>query len=212
MNFFRDGNGNFPQGNAVWGVVAGIVTNNQDPDNLGRVKVKIPYLTGSEESNWARVASLMAGKERGAFFLPEVGDEVLLAFECGDITHPYVIGALWNGVDKPPGTNSDGQNDLRFLKSRSGHLIRLDDKDGAEKIEIIDKTGKNTITIDTKANTIRIAAEQDIEITASNGKIVLSARDLEFKSTASTKVEASAAMNLKATGKMTVKRAMVEIN
>lgn len=196
----------------LFGVMIGIVTNNQDPDGLGRVKVKIPRLSGDDESNWARVATFMAGKERGAFFLPEVEDEVLVAFECGDINMPYIIGALWNGVDKPFETNSDGKNDKRVIKSRSGHLIRLDDKDGAEMIEIIDKTGNNLITLDAKNNKITISSDKDIELSASKGKVTISAQDVEIKSSAATKVEAGAGMDLKASANMTIKGAMVEIN
>lgn len=194
------------------GVMTGIVTNNQDPEKLGRVKVKLPRLSGDDESNWARIATLMAGKDRGAFFLPEVNDEVLVAFECGDINLPCIIGALWNGQDKPFETNSDGKNDKRVIKSRSGHLIRLDDKDGAEKIEIIDKSGKNLITIDTKSNRITISSDKDIELSAKKGKITINAQDIELKSSASTKVESGAGMDLKASAKMTVKGATVEIN
>jgi uncharacterized protein involved in type VI secretion and phage assembly len=196
----------------LWGVMVGIVTNNQDPDKLGRVKVKIPRLSEKDESNWARIATFMAGKERGAFFLPEVDDEVLVAFEEGDINLPYIIGALWNGVDKPFETNSDGKNDKRVIKSRSGHLIRLDDKDGNEKIEIIDKTGNNLITIDTKNNKITISSDKDIELSATKGKVTINAQDIEIKSSAATKVEAGAGMDLKASQKMTVKGMTVEIN
>lgn len=196
----------------LMGVMVGIVTNNQDPDGLGRVKVKIPRLSGDDESNWARIATFMAGKERGAFFLPEVDDEVLVAFECGDINMPYIVGALWNGVDKPFETNSDGKNDKRVIKSRSGHLIRLDDKDGAEKIEIIDKTGNNLITIDTKNNKITISSDKDIELSASKGKVTINAQDVEIKSSASTKVEAGAGMDLKASANLTIKGATVGIN
>lgn len=101
----------------IYGVVVGIVTNNKDTEKLGRVKVKIPRLSGEDESNWARVTSFMAGKERGAFFLPEVDDEVLVAFEYGDINMPYVIGSLWNGKDVPPENNSDGKNNIRVIRS-----------------------------------------------------------------------------------------------
>ena len=108
----------------IFGVVTGVVTNIEDPDSMGRVKVMIPRMTGqSDESAWARVATFMAGPGRGAFFLPEVDDEVLLAFEYGDPSMPYVIGALWNGQDAPPETNSDGKNDIRVIKSRSGHKM-----------------------------------------------------------------------------------------
>ena len=138
------------------GVVVGLVLDNQDPDGLGRVKINLPEPSEDEIGHWARVASPMAGGGRGMFFLPEKNDEVLVAFEQGDITRPYLLGALWNGKDKPPESNSDGENNLRLIKSRSGHLVRLDDSDGAEKIEIIDKSGENSVTIDTASNTISI--------------------------------------------------------
>ncbi len=196
----------------IYGVVVGIVTDNKDPDKLGRVKVKIPRISGEDESNWARVASFMAGKERGAFFLPEVDDEVLVAFEYGDINIPYIIGSLWNGKDTPPLTNDDGKNNIRMIKSRSGHIIRLDDTDGKEKIEIVDKTGNNMIVVDTKDKKISIKSDKDIEISAPNGKVTIEARDIEAKSSASTKVEASAGMDLKASGTMNIKGATVNIN
>ncbi len=196
----------------IYGVVVGIVTNNKDPDSLGRVKVKIPRISGEDESNWARVISFMAGKERGAFYLPEVDDEVLVAFEYGDINIPYVIGSLWNGKDKPPITNDDGKNNFRIIKSRSGHIIRLDDTDGKEKIEIVDKTEKNMIIIDSKENKISIKSEKDIEISAPNGKVTIEATNIEAKSSASAKIEASSSMDLKASGTMTVKGATVNIN
>ena len=154
----------------------------------------------------------MAGKERGAFFLPEVNDEVLVAFEHGDINMPYVIGSLWNGVDKPPETNSDGKNNIRMIKSRSGHIIRLNDKDGEEKIEIIDKSEKNSIEISTKDNKISIKSDKDIEISAPNGKLTIEAKDIEIKSSASTKVEAGAGMDVKASATMNIKGATVNIN
>ncbi|VVB91089.1 Uncharacterised protein [uncultured archaeon] len=196
----------------ITGVVIGIVTNNKDPDDLGRVKVKFPWLSDSDESNWARIVSPMAGKERGIYFLPEVDDEVLVAFEFGDINMPYVIGSLWKGKDKPPQTNSDGKNNMRIIKSRSGHLIKLDDTDGAEKIEIIDSSEKNKIVIDAKNEKISIISSKDISISAPNGKVTIEANDIEAKSNASTKIEASAGMDLKASGNMNVKGATVNLN
>ena len=195
----------------IYGVITGIVTNNQDPDELGRVKIKIPRISGEDESNWARVISFMAGKDRGAFFLPEVDDEVLVAFECGNINMPYVIGSLWNGEDVPPETNSDGENNIRIIKSRSGHIIKLDDTDGEEKIEIVDKNENNMIIIDTKNEKISIKSNKDIEISAPNGKIIMDAKDIEITSSASTKIEASS-VDLEASGNTNIKGATVNIN
>ena len=91
--------------NRFFGVTLGLVTNNQDPEKLGRIKVKFPWLSDEDESNWARIITPMAGDDRGMFFLPEVDDEVLVAFEQGDMRFPFVLGSLWNGQDKPPETN-----------------------------------------------------------------------------------------------------------
>jgi uncharacterized protein involved in type VI secretion and phage assembly len=138
----------------------------------------------------------MAGSDRGTFFLPEEQDEVLVAFEQGDISRPYIIGALWNGKDKPPNTNADGKNNLRFIKSRSGHLIRFDDTKDKEKIEIIDKSGKNSIAIDTANNAIAIKSAKDISIEAPQGTIKLSAQKIEISSTAETEIKAKGGLNL----------------
>lgn len=195
------------------GVVIGIVTNNKDPDELGRVRVSFPWFSDDDESEWARVASLMAGNDRGMFFLPEVDDEVLVAFEQGDIRRPYIIGSLWNGVDVVPAEfSNDGENNVRLIKSRSGHLIKLDDTDGSEKIEIIDKAGTNLLVIDTAENTITITADKDIVLSAPQGKISLNAQDVEIISSAATKVEAGSDMNLEASGTTTLAGATVNIN
>ena len=193
-------------------MTVGIVTNNQDPDNLGRVKVRFPWLSDTEESHWARVLTPMAGKERGLYCLPEVEDEVLVAFEHGMMEFPYVLGGLWNGKDAPPATNGDGKNNLRVLKSRSGHLITLDDTDGAEKIQVTDKTGKNMIVIDSKKNTILITADADITLEAPNGKLKLSGKGIEINSQAEIKIEASQNVDVKAGPQLNLKGNLVNIN
>jgi uncharacterized protein involved in type VI secretion and phage assembly len=155
----------------------------------------------------------MAGSERGSFFLPEVHDQVLVAFEQGDINRPYILGALWDAQDRPPDTNANGENNLRFIKSRSGHLIRLDDTDGAEKIEIIDKSGNHSITIDTANNAISIQSSQDINLEAPQGKITLSAQTIEISSTADTKVQAQGGLELDGSpGNTDIKGTLVNLN
>ena len=196
----------------IYGVVVGLVTNNEDPEGLGRVKVKFPWLSDEDESEWARVATPMAGNDRGIYFLPEVDDEVLVVFEHGDVRFPYIIGALWNGKDKPPATNENGKNNLRVIKSRSGHVIRLNDEEGQETIEIIDKTANNSIVIDTATNTIAITTNGDIILSASQGKIELEAQNIEIKSSADTKVEADGGMELTASSTMNLKGQTINLN
>lgn len=195
-----------------YGVTIAEVTNNKDEEGLGRVKVKFPWLSDTDESFWARILTPMAGKAYGMYFLPEVGDEVLVAFEHGMIEFPYILGGLWNGKDKPPDTNSDGKNNKRVIKSRSGNIIRLDDTEGEEKIEIIDKSGKNSIVISTKDNKITIAADADITIQSSQGKLKLSGKGIEIDSQAEIKITASQNMDLKAGPQLNIKGNIVNIN
>ena len=188
----------------IYGVAVGIVSNNKDPMNLGRVRMKFPWLSDDHESGWARMTSLMAGSGRGAYFLPEVNDEVLVAFEHGDVRFPYVIGGMWNGQDSPPANNSDGQNNIRVIQSRSGHIIRLDDTDGGEKIEIIDKTGSNSLTIESSSNNITITCLGTLKLQATQG--------IEITSEASVKIQATADLDMEATGNATLTGTMVNIN
>src|SRR5262249_39658789 len=124
----------------------------------------------------------------------------------------YVVGALWNSQDTPPASNSDGKNNLRVLRSRSGHIVKLNDEDGKETVEIVDKTQKNSIVIDTASNSITITSDKDITLKAANGTIRLDAEAIAVKSSADAKVEAGGGMDLKASGTMNVKGATVNIN
>lgn len=138
----------------VNGVVVGLVTNVNDPEKLGRVKVAFPWLEASYESDWTRIATLMAGDGRGSFFMPEVNDEVLLAFEHGDSRFPYVIGFLWNGKDKPP---TEHVRD-RMLKSKNGHTIRFLDSTptaGDQGGIVIEDANHNVISLSNAQISIR---------------------------------------------------------
>ena len=197
------------QNNVFNGVTIGLVTNNKDPDGLGRVKVKFPWLSQDDESYWARVLTPMAGNDRGIYFLPEVDDEVLVAFEQGDMNSPYILGSLWNGQDKPPAKNDDGKNNQRVIKSRSGHQIILDDTEGKEQIIIKDKTGKNQILINSKENKMNIKVEKDLTI-ETKGKIILKSSDddmsiecknLSIKTQQNYQLEAGANCTIKAKSK-----------
>ncbi len=205
----------------VRGVVTAMVTNLNDPENLGRVKVKYAWL-GEVESDWVRVASPMAGAGRGLYYLPEVNDEVLVAFEQGDVNRPYIVGALWSTQDKPPKPNSEvcknGKVNERILKSRSGHMVILDDADGQEKITIQDKTGKNKIVIDSKNNTITINVDKDLSSEAkgattiqSTGKITLKSSDDLSIECRNLVIKAQVNANVEARAGVTVKNASAQI-
>ncbi len=177
-------------------VCIGVVTNNRDPDGLGRVKVKLPWLGDDVESTWARVAAPMAGQGRGFFYLPEVNDEVLVAFEHGDVNRPYVLGALWNGRDSPPeGTGGDavdgsGQVVQRIIKTRAGHLVVLDDTAGGGGITIQDRAG-NKIVVDTGSNAMQVKAQGDITIEGTTGVTVKSSGPVTVKGTPKATVDAA---------------------
>lgn len=183
----------------VYGVVTAIVTNNKDPEKMGRVKVNYPWLAESDESYWARIATMMAGDDRGTYFIPEVDDEVLVAFEHGDIHYPYIIGALWNGKDQVHENNDDGENNLRVIKSRSGHKVIFDDTDSNEKIIIVDNTENRKIVMDSNAKTIDIINEDgDINIKAGGNINIETDKNFHVKASQNIKEEASVNIDLKA--------------
>ncbi|MGB7983474.1 MAG: VgrG-related protein [Candidatus Nanopelagicales bacterium] len=171
------------------GVAIAQVTDVNDPEQQGRVKVKFPWLDDDYVSDWARVACQGAGKDRGWIALPEVGDEVLIAFELQDFDRPVVLGGLYNGVDTlPPGPNelvdgSSGAINRRSLVSRAGHRIDLLDQTGSnEGIRLATKDEKFLIHIDKTNTTITVQADGKVLIEGSQG-ITLDAKtsDLTMK-------------------------------
>jgi uncharacterized protein involved in type VI secretion and phage assembly len=186
------------------GIVIGTVVDLDDPEKLGRVKLKLPQYD-DQQSTWARIASPMAGHNRGFFFRPEVQDEVLVGFENGEIRRPYVLGSLWSKVDTPPPRDNDEtKNNWRFMVSRSGHIFKFDDTEGSEKIEIVDKSGSLKVTFDSSSSKITIESNGDVEIKAPQGAFKVSAQTVD--------IEASGEMKLQASADMTVKGATVNIN
>lgn len=171
------------------GLYPAIVTNSQDPLKMGRVKVRFPWLDDETESWWARVVQPYAGKERGLFFMPEVGDEVIVCFELGDIHQPLVIGGTWNGADEPPEPGDpDGSNHHKVIETRSGHKLHFDDTPGAEFVQLNDSSLNNIVRWDSASNTISITAKTgDIYIKAPQGAINLKAREIFVKATDSAK-------------------------
>jgi uncharacterized protein involved in type VI secretion and phage assembly len=187
------------------GIVIGIVADLDDPEQLGRVRVKFPHLN-DELSDWARLATPMGGKDRGLFMRPEKDDEVLVAHEQGDPRRAYVVGSVWSKVDPPPA--DDGKkvdNNWRFFRSRSGHVMKFDDTSGSERIEIVGKGGGHKLVIDVSGKKIEISCSSgDVAVSAPAGKVSLEAKEVAIK--------ASTTMTLEATGSMTIKGSTVSIN
>lgn len=181
-----------PVSGVMPGLVEGIVEENKDdPAGLGRVRVRFPTLPDAPGSYWARVVTPMAGKERGWVMIPEVDDEVLVAFLQGDINNAIVVGALFNGKDKPPYANEDGDNNLRVFKSRSGHTVTFDDTSGGEKIEMVTSGEAVKVTYDAAGKKLTVVCKGDIELEAAQG-FKVSCTDF--------KVDAKSGVTLQASG------------
>jgi uncharacterized protein involved in type VI secretion and phage assembly len=172
---------------SIDGAVVGIVTNANDPDGVGRVKLKLPWLSDDYESDWARVSYPGAGKDRGLVLVPEVDDEVLVVFEHGDIRRPYVLGGLFNGVDKPKSgatliSSGEGRTEVRELVSRLGHSLTVKDAPDGGGVFVKTKDGKQTVALDTAHSTVRIASNGDIVIEGGGKVTVRASGDLSLES------------------------------
>lgn len=173
-------------GGRWYGAFPALVTDVVDPEGLGRVKIALPWspdTAGARYETWARLATFMAGNNRGSWFIPDVDDEVLIVFEGGDPRRPYVIGSLWNGKDKPPESmDGAGKNFKKVLRSRNGVKLTMDDNDGREQF-ILETPGGQKLTlkdgpgaveiVDSNGNSIKMEAS-GITITAS-AKVTINA-------------------------------------
>jgi uncharacterized protein involved in type VI secretion and phage assembly len=129
--------------NTQFGLHYGIVTQNKDPDNLDRIKVRLPWLDAgdTDQTHWAQLVTPMEGKKFGWYVLPDIDDVVVIAFIAGDISQPVVLGGVWSKTDNSPEPNEDGKNNFRGYRSRVGHRMVFDDS-GATKLWVADKTTK----------------------------------------------------------------------
>lgn len=173
------------EGGPYYGVYVGLVTDVQDPNGQGRVRVRLPWTTDPEGDPfeiWARVATLMAGSDRGTWFIPEPDDEVILAFEGGCVWSPIVVGALWNGVDTPPEV-MDNNNNIRSITSRSGIKVSFDDTDAAVQFTLETPGGQKVVCADTPAS---------IDMTDSNGnQVTLDASGITLSTSANVTINAT---------------------
>jgi len=203
----------------VYEPVIGIVTDNKDPDKLFRVKVKFPSVLDSDSTWWIPVVSLGAGKDRGWFFLPEVNDEVLVAFEHGDFNRPIVIGALWNGTDKPPEEQS-ASNPKRVVVSREGSRIEFDDenntiliKDGGGKGELTFKADDNKLIIEAKSGDVVIQCPDDEMKIVIDKEIEMNAQmNFDVRADQNTNITGKGGATIKASGMLSLAGSMTKIN
>lgn len=202
------------------GVVVGIVTDNDDPDRQGRVKLRFPSLSADYESHWARVAAPGNGASRGMVWIPEVNDEVLVAFEGGDRQRPFVVGGLWNGSDTPPPIEVDnGKLNGRHFVSRDGNQVYMWDKPGnsslgmqtagEEVVLLLSRTDKELSG--TSDGKIVLTATSDIEINAT-GKVKISGDGgVEITSSAQAKLTGSAGVEVGTSGIAKVSGSQVQL-
>ena len=201
------------------GLVEAIVVDNIDPEGMGRVKVKFPLLPEMPESFWARLVMPMAGRERGWMTIPEIEDEVLVAFMHGDINHAIVVGSLFNGVDTPPYANEDLLNNLRVFQSRSGHRLTFDDSIGTERVELILHNEEIRVIWDSSGRTLSVYSGGDIIIEAANtismkcmDFILEASRNIDVSSGLDTNLETGMDCTVNGGAQLTMRAAMTYIN
>jgi phage protein D len=195
-------------GQSIFGVVVAIVTNNDDPEKLGRVKLKFPWLSDSYESDWARITQLGAGPNAGAVFIPEVNDEVLVAFEFGDVRQPYVVGSLYNGKDKPTlgeGLFNQGKVKRSGFVSRKGHKLVFFEDSGKSGIALITSDAKIKVALNETGSEIHIQcqgkvtieSQGDMKLSSQGGLSIQSGGQLEIKGDGGVKVNSNAVVEVK---------------
>jgi uncharacterized protein involved in type VI secretion and phage assembly len=175
-------------GGRWYGCYPATVSDLVDPDGAGRIRITLPWSPdgdGGRYEAWARLTTLFAGKDRGSWFMPENGDEVLVVFEGGDVRRPFVVGALWNGQDSPP-TSADRRNVKKIIKSRNGVVITIEDQDGQEKLRL-ETPGGCSVTLqdgpgvieveDSNGNSVKLEAA-GVTVTAA-AKVSINASQVE---------------------------------
>ena len=197
-------------GGYVKGVAVALVTQNNDPEKLCRVKVSFPWHEEPSESHWARLSVPMAGNDRGVVMIPEVGDEVLVAFDREDLRFPYVLGALWNGKDQPPIANDDGKNDKRIIQSRKKHYLLFDDGESGV-VELLHEKGRKIVFND-DGFSVEDEMGNSIKVDSNSGAMTIEAQGQLNIKAATITIEATGTLELKASATLTIRGGLVNIN
>ncbi len=181
-----------------------VVTDVNDPDKLGRIRVRFYWQDTKSQSPWIRIVNPYAGNSRGAFIIPEVNDEVLVQFEGSNAEKPYVVGSLYNGNAKPDAAWPHKDNNTKAFRTRSGHSVILSDEKGKESITIYDKENTNSIEFDTAKKKLTIYSKGDVNIQGEN--IELSAKkNITLKADGEISEKAMKDISLEATGNINQK-------
>lgn len=208
------------------GILLGVVSDNQDPDELGRVKILIDLLGETITTDWVPILNMSSSPEAGSFFIPEIDARVAVSFIGEGINNPIVLGGIWGEFQKPPlseensgsDLNADGENNLKFIRSRSGQRIIFDDKDGEEKVQIISKDAATRFEFLVADEMINIESDKDITIKA-GGKLSIEAEEAEMTfegglalTTAGMSIEADDAINIKSGSGITAEGNAIKLN
>lgn len=208
------------------GLLMGIVTDNQDPDELGRIKVSIDLLGETITTDWIPILNFYSSPEAGSYFLPDIDTKVIVSFIGKGVYNPIVLGGIWGSFQPPPVSeensgadlNGDGENTLKFIRSRSGQRIIFDDTDGEEKIQIISKDAATRFEFLVADEMVNIESDKDIKIKA-GGKLSIEAEEttMTFEGgmsleAAGLAVDASDALELKSGSGITVEGSAVKLN
>jgi phage protein D/phage baseplate assembly protein gpV len=182
-----------------------------DPAALlgGRVKVSLPWLSDEHESTWARVMTPSASGGSGMYFMPDEGDNVIVAFQDGDLSMPVVLGSVWDGPARPPVYPPSQGNTMRMIKSKAGHVVTLDDMPGQGKITV-KSTGGHIIALDDTAgsqavriehlsgSTIELNSDGSISFTAKSDLVFAATNDITFKANKKISLDAGSDISLEA--------------
>jgi phage protein D len=210
---------------AMPGVLTATVSDVKDPEARGRVKVAFPVMSDGYVSGWARTVQAGAGKSRGAVVLPEVGDEVLVAFGLASIQEPYVLGGLYNGVDQPTPPwgqhvgGTDGLVQRRAFCSRTGMVVEMVEKPQEEKLTLSTNGGKQRVTLVQKGDAaieiiaegpVTVTGKKDVAVSSSTGDVTVKGRNITIEATSDLELRA-ANVAVKATAAAGLEGATVKV-
>jgi uncharacterized protein involved in type VI secretion and phage assembly len=207
------------------GVYYGIVTQNKDPENLDRIKVRLPWLDkgDTDQTYWAQLSTPMEGQKFGWYTLPDIDDAVLVMFMAGDIRQPVLIGGVWSKPDEPPEVNEDGKNNFRGYRSRTGHRMILDDSQ-KPKVVIADMTAKNMVGVGnfpadgTGANKCAVykpgmSGDSGISVSTMEGKLeIVATGKITFKAGQAVKMNATETVDVKADSELKLDSTSLKMN
>lgn len=171
-----------------YGLYAGIVEDDKDPEDRGRVRIKLEWISNDFTTEWANVAQIYAGDGYGAYWIPEVEDQVIVAFMRGQLSQPIVLGSIYSQLAIPKlvrGNNSDP----KYFRTKAGHMLLMEDGSG-RKIELIDATRDNSVIIDSEANSITVKSGGDVTVEAA-GSLTLKGKEVTIKASGTVTVSGS---------------------